>query len=131
MLYKDGYQLEHVKYIKHRHIAKWLNEKISTGTIKNRMSHLCWLTEKLNTAYIIPNNDELNIPQHIYVSQKDKKAQRRALRKNFKPLYAVKFTGPEIIWLVTRRKLKIKPPYRRPKRPIKSGPTKQQMTKKR
>ena len=75
-IYTDGYQLEHVKFIKRRHIEhlvkKWLADEISVGTIKNRMSHLRWMTEKLGTANIIPSNDELNIPKRVYIDHKDK-----------------------------------------------------------
>lgn len=76
-LYKEGgYQLEHVKYIKQRHIKylteKWLSEGLSSGSMKNRMSHLRWLMAKLNKPNLVPSNDELNIPKRIYVSNQDK-----------------------------------------------------------
>ena len=67
-LYAAGYQLEHVKYIKQRHIKylvdQWLNiEGLSAGSMKNRMCHLRWLMEKLNKPNLIPSNDELKIPK--------------------------------------------------------------------
>ena len=76
-LYSAGYQLEHVKYIKQRHVKylvdHWLNEeKLGAGSIKNRMSHLRWLMQKLNKPNLIPSNHDLNIPKRVYVTNQDK-----------------------------------------------------------
>ena len=76
-LYAAGYQLEHVKYIKQRHVKylvdHWLNEeKLGAGSIKNRMSHLRWLMQKLNKPNLIPSNDKLNIPKRVYITSQDK-----------------------------------------------------------
>jgi len=75
-LYEDGYQLEHVKYIKQRHIIhlvnKWKQEGASAGYIKNKMSHVRWLAEKLGKPNLVPSNDALGIPKRIYITNKDK-----------------------------------------------------------
>lgn len=74
-LYDDGYQLEHIKYIKQRHIKhlvqQWKNDGISAGVMKNRMSHYRWLMNKLNKVNLIPANDELGIPKRVYFSNTD------------------------------------------------------------
>lgn len=114
-LYKDGYQLEHVKYIKRRHIEhlvkKWLNEEISIGSIKNRMSHLRWLTEKLSTSYIIPSNDELKIPKRIYISQKDKSRElnEEHLEKISNRYMQLSLQGQKLFGLRQEESLKLKP----------------------
>ena len=75
-LYEDGYQLEHVKYIKQRHVIHIVNklkqEGASPGYIKNKMSHIRWLVEKLEKPNLVPSNDELGIPKRIYIDNVDK-----------------------------------------------------------
>lgn len=82
-LYTAGYQLEHVKYIKQRHIKylvdHWLNEeRLGAGSIKNRMSHLRWLMQKLNKPNLIPSNNKLNIPKRVYITNQDKSRELTA-----------------------------------------------------
>lgn len=76
-LHGHGYQLEHVHFIKRRHIEflvqHWLTKgTVGAGTLKNRMSCMRWLMGKLNKLNTVPTNDELNIPKRIYVTNKDK-----------------------------------------------------------
>lgn len=76
-IHELGYQLTHVRYIKEKHIRRLVNhwltvDELGAGTIKNRMSHIRWLMQKVNKASAIPSNDNLNIPKRIYVTNEDK-----------------------------------------------------------
>ena len=75
-LYASGYQLDHVRYVKPKHIYQmvnsWQASNLSPGTMKNRMSHLRWLLGKLGKADLIPSNDKLAIEKRTFVTGKDK-----------------------------------------------------------
>jgi integrase len=75
-IYAMGYQLDHVKYIRQRHIKmlvnNWKKQGLSPGAMKNRLSHLRWLMDKIDKPLIIPKNDNLGIPKRVYVSNIDK-----------------------------------------------------------
>lgn len=76
-LVNDGYQLRHVHMLKPKHIEhlvrRWLKEGLSAGTLKNRMTDLRWLSEKLNKAGLVPSdNDSLKIPRRQFVTNRDK-----------------------------------------------------------
>jgi len=65
-VYEMGYKINDVKQLKPKHIISlvedWKEKGISTGEIKNRMSHLRWLAEKIDKQNIIPRtNRELGI----------------------------------------------------------------------
>src|SRR5438477_623660 len=75
-LYGHGYQLEHVRFIKRKHIEflvqHWLAKgTVGAGTLKNRMSDMRWLMGKFNKLNMVPTNDELNIPKRVYVTNRD------------------------------------------------------------
>ncbi len=115
-LYAAGYQLEHVKYIKQRHIKylvdHWLNEeKLGAGSIKNRMSHLRWLMQKLNKPNLIPSNDELNIPKRIYLTNQDKSRELTAedLAKIPDDYMQISLLGQKLFGLRMEESLKIQP----------------------
>jgi len=76
-IYAHGYQLEHVQYIKRRHIEfivkYWIEkETVGAGALKNRLSCIRWLMGKLGKLNVVPSNEELKIPKRIYVSNVDK-----------------------------------------------------------
>jgi len=76
-IYMHGYQLEHVQYIRRRYIEfivkYWMEkETVGAGALKNRLSCIRWLMEKLNKSNVVPTNDELQIPTRVYVSNVDK-----------------------------------------------------------
>jgi site-specific recombinase XerC len=62
----SGYKLRHVQGLKQKHIEvavqAWQKQGLTSGTIKNRLSALRFLAEKINKANIVPSNDALNIP---------------------------------------------------------------------
>jgi hypothetical protein len=76
-LVADGYQLRHARQLKTKHIRYlidiWLSDGLSVGTIKNRMTDLRWLTEKLGLQGVVAaKNELLNILQRKYITNVDK-----------------------------------------------------------
>lgn len=72
-----GFKGIELKNMKPKHIKAlvngWKSNNLSPGTIKNRLSHLRWLAEKINKKGIIPRtNAELGIENRRYVSNQDK-----------------------------------------------------------
>ncbi|WP_296405422.1 phage integrase N-terminal domain-containing protein [Psychrobacter sp.] len=73
-----GYKVNELKPhdLKGRHInalvKRWKNEGVSNGTIKNRMSALRWLAEKIDNRGLVKSNDELGIANRKYITNKDK-----------------------------------------------------------
>ncbi len=70
-LVNDGYQLQHIRMLKPKHIRhltnSWMKQDLSADTIKNRMTDLRWIAEKLNLRDLVPSkNDSLNIPHRTY-----------------------------------------------------------------
>lgn len=62
----------HVDALLHR----WQQEGLSAGTIKNRMAHLRWVSEKIGkNGLISQNNDTLGINARQYVSNRDLSSQ--------------------------------------------------------
>ena len=63
--------LQDVRQIKTRHVdylvARWQAEGLGTGTIKNRMSDLRWLAEKIDKHNIVKrDNSEYGIARRVY-----------------------------------------------------------------
>ena len=57
----------------HRLVESWHKQGIATGTIKNRMSALRWLAEKIGQANLVkPNNEHYGIENRVYVTNQDK-----------------------------------------------------------
>lgn len=66
--------------LKQRHIVKllerWRSDDCSDATLKNRMSHLRWVCEKINKQNLIPStNAELGIGRRKYVTNISKAVQ--------------------------------------------------------
>ena len=54
-------------------VNHWLEKKLTPGTIKNRMSGLRWVVEKVNRLAIIPReNSALGIPRRVLTTNEDK-----------------------------------------------------------
>lgn len=60
-------------------IKKWQLEAKSTGTIKNRMSALRWLFEKIGKSEVIKSNAVYNIENRQYVTNRDKSVSLKDL----------------------------------------------------
>jgi site-specific recombinase XerC len=72
-----GYRNMRVDSLKPRHVEallkRWKEEGLSTGTVKNRMSHLRWWAEKMGKHSLIPNdNAKLGIENRVYVQEQGK-----------------------------------------------------------
>ena len=74
---KKNFRLESLQNLKEKHIThiveEWKISGITNATIKNRMSHLRWLAEKLNKKNMIPaKNSALGIANRATDSNTDK-----------------------------------------------------------
>lgn len=64
-----GFKPKHVEKL----VARWLAEHLAPGTIKNRMSHLRWLAQKIGKENIVARtNAEYGIAERVYVTNVDK-----------------------------------------------------------
>jgi hypothetical protein len=65
----QGFKPKHVKKL----VDRWFAEQLSAGTLKNRMSHLRWLAQKVGKENIIARtNAAYGIPDRVYVTNHDK-----------------------------------------------------------
>jgi hypothetical protein len=77
-LKKSGYKTNNMRPsdIKGRHInalvRQWKIDGISAGTMKNRMSNIRWLAEKIGKADMIKSNATYGIEERQYITNKDK-----------------------------------------------------------
>lgn len=77
-LKKTGYKTNEMRPsdIKGRHInalvRQWKIDGISAGTMKNRMSNIRWLAEKIGKADMIKTNATYGIEDRQYITNKDK-----------------------------------------------------------
>lgn len=74
MGYRDAKTVQNLKP-KHVHklVERWQQEGIAVGTIKNRMSCLRWLAEKIGDSHLVkPNNSDYGIENRVYVTNEDK-----------------------------------------------------------
>lgn len=81
-----GFKSVTTKNLGARHIEKlvglWKAKDLSTATIKNRVSHFRWLSQKINKQNIIPRtNQELSIPNRKYADNSINKAKELDLIK--------------------------------------------------
>lgn len=79
-LREAGFRQTKAGSLKGKHIEallqRWQGEGLSTGTLKNRLSHLRWWAQKVGKAGILPaDNRLLGIPERNYIGNQNK-AQR-------------------------------------------------------
>lgn len=72
-----GYTQMRATKIKLKHVNAlvnlWDSENLTAGTIKNRLSHLRWLSEKIDKSHMIPkNNDYFGVVNRVFVTNQDK-----------------------------------------------------------
>jgi len=68
-----GFRQMKASSLKGKHVQalldRWQGEGLSSGTIKNRLSHLRWWAEKIGKAGILPSdNTQLGVPERRYVT---------------------------------------------------------------
>jgi hypothetical protein len=65
----ENFKPKHVKML----VDRWLTEKLEPGTIKNRMSVLRWLAQKIGKENIVERtNAAYGIPDRVYVTNSSK-----------------------------------------------------------
>ncbi len=73
---ENGFNINDVSQLKGKHIRslveRWKKEELSAGTLKNRMSKLRWLAEKIGNPRIVEReNSSYGIERKITVTNKD------------------------------------------------------------
>ena len=82
-----GYKVNELKPhdLKGRHINAlvkcWQNDGVSVGTMKNRLSALRWLAEKIDNKGLVKSNDELGIGKRQYVTNENKSIDLTDVKK--------------------------------------------------
>lgn len=76
-LREAGFRQMRASSLKGKHVEvllqRWQAEGLSTGTLKNRLSHLRWWAEKVGKAGILPaDNTKLGIPERHHIADKNK-----------------------------------------------------------
>lgn len=76
-LREAGFRQMKVSSLKRRHVQalldRWQGEGLSSGTIKNRLSHLRWWAEKIGKSGILPaDNMQLGVAERRYVTNVSK-----------------------------------------------------------
>jgi integrase len=76
-LLEMGFRHMGAQSLKYKHVvalvARWLQEGLSAGTIKNRLADLRWWAEKVGKASEIPkDNAWFGVPERQYVTNEDK-----------------------------------------------------------
>jgi hypothetical protein len=68
-LHAQGFKPKHVEKL----VERWLAEHLAPGTLKNRMSHLRWLAQKIGKENIVERtNAAYGIRDRVYVANVDK-----------------------------------------------------------
>lgn len=64
-----GFKPKHVNAL----VKKWDADRLSPGTIKNRLTHIRWLAEKINKKGLVPpSNADLGVARRVYVTNENK-----------------------------------------------------------
>src|SRR5690606_10352210 len=76
-LREAGFRQMKASSLKGKHVQalleRWQGEGLSSGTIKNRLSHLRWWAEKIGKAGILPaDNMQLGVAERRYVTNENK-----------------------------------------------------------
>ena len=76
-LWEAGYRQMHPEDLKGRHVnallARWREDGVRPGTMKNRLSVLRWWAEKIgNPSLLAASNDHYGVPRREYVARESK-----------------------------------------------------------
>lgn len=114
-LYSMGYKPKHAMGITTKHVWAlvnlWKEEKLSAGTMKNRLSHIRWLLGKLGHENLVPSNEKLGIEKRQYVTNEDKSRELSAedLEHVHDPRMRLILRAQELFGLRVEESLKIQP----------------------
>lgn len=113
-----GYKVNNLKAhdLKGRHVnalvKKWQSEKKSIGTIKNRMSTLRWLFEKIGKSEVIKSNAVYNIENRQYVTNQNKSISLNDLDfSKIDPFIAQSLRLQDCLGLRREESMKFQPVY--------------------
>ncbi len=111
-----GYKLDHIRYMKPKHIHAlvkcWKSHGDNPGSMKNRMSHLRWLMCKFDgKIHMVPSNDELDIPRRIYISNQNKSVQLTSVdfERIKDPMMCHSLKGQTLFGLRMEESIKLEP----------------------
>ena len=111
-----GYRHLHVQSLKPKHIEalveRWKGESLTSGTIKNRMAELRWLSQKINKANIIARSNHVyGIERRVYVTNTSKaqRLEQPKLERVSDPLSAASLKLQEVFGLRKAESIKINP----------------------
>ena len=92
-------------------VKSWLEENLSSGTIKNRLSHIRWWAEKINKQNIVArDNTHYGIENRRYVTNKDKSTSIEGkLAKIKDPLVVASLRLQEAFGLRREESIKFQP----------------------
>jgi site-specific recombinase XerC len=109
----QGFGLRDVRGLKQKHIVaivkEWKLRGLSAATLKNRLSAIRLLCEKINKSAIIPTNDDLKIPKRSYFSPINRAVNNPDFSKISNPYIAVSLQLQRVFGLRREESLKIKP----------------------
>lgn len=67
----EDFKLKHVQTL----VNAWKERGLADATMKNYMSDVRWLSEKIGKGSMVPNNDDLGIDRRVYLTNEDKSLQ--------------------------------------------------------
>lgn len=116
-----GYKINELKPhdLKGRHINAlvkcWQNDGVSVGTMKNRLSALRWLAEKIDNKGLVKSNDELGIGKRQYVTNENKSLSLNDVSKTdlskLSPYVALSTELQQAFGLRREESMKFQPSY--------------------
>jgi hypothetical protein len=108
-----NYGLRDIHGLKEKHVravvAHWQQQKLTSGTIKNRLSALRCLASAINKTQVVPSNKILAIPPRIYVSSINKAKYDPDFSRISNPYVLISMQLQRVFGLRREESLKIKP----------------------
>jgi hypothetical protein len=108
-----GFSLKHIQGLKEKHIravvSQWQQQKLTNATIKNRMSAIRYLAEKISKPSIVPSNANLNIGARCYVPKTNRAFVNPDFSKVTDPHIYISMQLQRVFGLRREESLKIKP----------------------
>lgn len=113
-LVRLGYGLRDIRGLKSKHIQaillSWKDKKLQSSTIKNRMSALRFLCEKINKSNLIPSkNDALGIVKRKYIPDRNVAIYNPDFSKISNPYVRISLELQRVFGLRREESIKIRP----------------------